>query len=153
MGLCTRLVVRAAGASTLPRALLLEAELHMIASRYRQALVAAIALQLATTPAGGPGGCFDRKSGESEGLAKTTFATAAAVVEMVSCYQLGDRERAVQLRETLRTVIPQAASELDPNIQISQHLQARFKGTSEVLELVPGLLELLRRSEEEQAGS
>merc|ERR1712232_1041554 len=118
---------------TLPRALLLEAELHLIASRYRQALVAAIALQLATTPAGGPGGGsswsfrdrYNATESRGDELPTNTFTAAAAVVEMVSCYQLGDRGRALELRDTLRSVLPLNSSSVETEIQISQHLQAR----------------------------
>ena len=58
---------------------------------------------------------------------------------LVSSYQLGDREHAVVTRDQL------AGMRRD---FLSTHLQKRFYGTSEILELVPQFLSLLQNAEE-----
>merc|ERR1712129_553665 len=58
--------------------------------------------------------------------------------EMVCSYQLGDRDHAVQLRETLKSM---------DRSSMSEHLAKRFDGTCEVLELVPAFLNLLKACE------
>lgn len=124
--LLQRLVIRP-GAAGVARALLLEAELHLLASRYRQALVTTLALQLAT-----------------EGDYAEDYQAPAVALEMVSTYQLGDRDRAVQLRDQLRSM---------DRSMLSRHLQGRYEGTSEVLELVPQFLDLLKAAEQEDLGT
>mmetsp|Transcript_62438 Transcript_62438/g.173028 ORF Transcript_62438/g.173028 Transcript_62438/m.173028 type:complete len:236 (-) Transcript_62438:60-767(-) len=131
--LVSRLVLRP-GAATVQRRLLLEAELHLVASRYQEALVAALALQMA-----GDGG-----GAGSAGLPGGPWAVPAAVVEMVGSYQLGDRDRAVVLRNSLRKA---------DRSMLSEHLQKRFEGTSEVLELVPEFLNLLKAAERDERAS
>jgi len=131
--LVSRLVVRP-GAAGATRALLLEAELHLVACRYRQALVASLALGLATSreqPGAGP---------------PEEWAVPAMVVEMVAAYQLGDREHAIATRDRLKA--------LDgPCPTLSQHLRKRFEGTSEILDLVPHFLNMLQASSSaEQCG-
>lgn len=131
--LAARLVAAAASpAAASARGLLLEAEVHMLASRYRQALVAALAVQLATVDAGGkPDG--SRPYGD--------WTAPTLVIEMVCSYQLGDRDRAMALRERLE--------QMDRS-GISQHLAKRFEGTCEVLELVPQFLSFLQQAEKDQ---
>mmetsp|Transcript_105734 Transcript_105734/g.315832 ORF Transcript_105734/g.315832 Transcript_105734/m.315832 type:complete len:237 (+) Transcript_105734:88-798(+) len=131
--LVSRLVTRP-GAAGVQRALLLEAEMHLLGSRYRQALVAALALQMA----GDAGGAV------SHGLTGGRWAASAAVVEMVSSYQLGDRARAMVLRDTLRQA---------DRSMLSKHLEKRFHGTSEVLALVPEFLNILKAAERDEHGS
>lgn len=158
--LCTRLVVHPSGVLGAKRAMLLEAEFHVLAGRYRQALVAALALQLATSSSGAPGGPQTMQLGGRAvpELPGGDWALPASVIEMVSCYQLGDRGRALELREVLHErlqsksqtsgIVSSGPSEASA-CSLSQHLQRRFEGTSEVLELVPELMNLLRAAEAE----
>mmetsp|Transcript_72806 Transcript_72806/g.168759 ORF Transcript_72806/g.168759 Transcript_72806/m.168759 type:complete len:228 (-) Transcript_72806:97-780(-) len=125
--LVSHLVVRP-DSTSVPRTLLLEAELNLLASQYRPALVAALALQMAGD-AGDAGG---------HGIPGGQWAVPSGVVEMVACYQLGDRGRAVMLRDNLLKADRSLAS---------KHLIKRFEGTSEVLELVPEFLNLLKSVE------
>lgn len=129
--LCTRLVALAGPAESVPRILLLEAEVHLLASRYRQAVVAGLAVQLATE--GTQGSTPETPYGE---WTASTFA-----LEMVCSYQLGDRDHAVQLRETLKSM---------DRSSMSEHLAKRFDGTCEVLELVPAFLNLLKAQEQQE---
>jgi len=129
--LCSRLVTLPGPAHAVPRGLLLEAEVHLLASRYRQALISALAVQLATE--GSSGSTPESPYGE---WTASTFA-----IEMVCSYQLGDRDRAVQHRETLKG--------LDRS-SMSEHLTKRFDGTCEVLELVPAFLNLLKAQEQRE---
>jgi len=138
--LLTRLVCQP-GASSTSRALLLEAELDLLACRYQQALVGALALKLATARADAdvdttPHGTRQLRRRQGEPPAELA---AALVIEMVSAYQLGDREHAVATRDQL------AGMRRD---LLSTHLQKRFDGTSEILELVPQFLSLLQKAEE-----
>lgn len=129
--LCSRLVASASPAAAAPSSLLFEAEVHMISSRYRQAIVAALALQLAVAterPAAGAGAYGD-------------WTASTLVIEMVCNYQLGDRNRAVELRSQLQ---------LMDRSNLSGHLVKRFEGTSEVLELVPQFLSLLQAQEQQE---
>mmetsp|Transcript_21797 Transcript_21797/g.58252 ORF Transcript_21797/g.58252 Transcript_21797/m.58252 type:complete len:286 (+) Transcript_21797:99-956(+) len=131
----------AASAASVPRGLLLEAEVHILAGRYRQALVAAYAVQLATADAtAGPSdarsaaaGAADRPYGE--------WTAPTLAIEMICSYQLGDRDRAVELRTRLQSM---------DRSMLSEHLAKRFAGTSEVLELVPQFLEFLQAADQEQ---
>uniref|UniRef100_A0A7S0ZTN5 Uncharacterized protein n=1 Tax=Noctiluca scintillans TaxID=2966 RepID=A0A7S0ZTN5_NOCSC len=124
--LLARLVVNPRAAE-LPRLLLLEAELQISASRYRDALIAAIAVSLVV--------------GEEDvgnwacGKMPEEWAAPVLVIEMVAAYQLGAREHAVELRDQLKTMNRES---------LSKHLQKRFDGTSEILELVPQFLSMLQ---------
>lgn len=139
------------GASDISRALLLEGELHVLAGRYRKALLAALALTLAT---GGDGSQPD--AGAATGNATVAgvavgapragsppeeWAAPAMVIEMVASYQLGDRDHAVAIRNRLK--------EMNRN-SLSQHLQKRFDGTSEILDVVPQFLNYLKSAEQEK---
>eukprot|EP00747_Dinoflagellata_sp_TGD_P169127 gnl/TRDRNA2_/TRDRNA2_197266_c0_seq1.p1 gnl/TRDRNA2_/TRDRNA2_197266_c0~~gnl/TRDRNA2_/TRDRNA2_197266_c0_seq1.p1 ORF type:complete len:222 (+),score=64.46 gnl/TRDRNA2_/TRDRNA2_197266_c0_seq1:83-748(+) len=119
-----RLVTRPGSAAGIARDLLLEAELHLMSSRYREALTAAFALSM--TAASPP----------------EAWAAPALVVEMVASYQLGDRDRAVGVGDRLKAM---------DRSTLSQHLQVRYKGTVDVLELVPQFLSLLKSKESEKA--
>jgi len=102
-----------------------------VTSRYRQALVAALAVQIATAD-------------EHDSSGKWAFGEWTAptmVIEMVCNYQLGDRDRAVELRNHLQPMDRGA---------LSQHLAKRFEGTSEVLELVPQFLNFLQSAEQQE---
>lgn len=112
------------------RGLLLEAELLIQARRYREALLAALALQLLIEEALVPGEALVAGSGQ--------WAIPAGVVEMICCYQLGDRIRAVALRECLQDA---------DRSWLSKHLAERYEGTSEVLEFVPQFLSYLKQAE------
>lgn len=136
------------------RSLLLEAELLLMASRYQEALVMALALQLATAP-----DCDGPSNGSGAGVGRLVggaragvgagghhglegeWTSSALVVEMVSCYQLGDRDRALELRDRLQKM---------DHSSLSEHLKKRFSGTSEVLDLVPQFMSLLKAAEEER---
>eukprot|EP00440_Ansanella_granifera_P025007 gb/GFBE01027160.1/.p1 GENE.gb/GFBE01027160.1/~~gb/GFBE01027160.1/.p1 ORF type:complete len:278 (+),score=66.79 gb/GFBE01027160.1/:1-834(+) len=144
--LLRRLIVPAGGTSlgsaSGPRNLLLEAELQLLARRYRPALLAALALQLLTDSSllglDGAAKVADTKAVldmESDTVDPACWAVPAAVIEMVCSYQLGDRNRAVLLRDCLQMV--------DRSL-LSRHLERRFQGTAEVLELVPQFLNLLK---------
>lgn len=138
--LLNRLVCRP-DAANVARALLLESELDLLACRYHQALVGAEALKLATTR----GSSFTPLKSATQrinlcpvsGVAEE-WAAPAMVIEMVASYQLGDREHAVAVRDQLRVM---------PKESLSQHLQKRFDGTSEILELVPQFLSLLKTAD------
>jgi len=145
-----RLVARP-GASDIPRALLLEAELHVLAGRYRKALLAALALKLVT---GGDGSQPD--AGAASGNATVAgvavgvpnagsppeeWAAPAMVIEMVAAYQLGDRDHAVAARNRLKEMNRDS---------LSQHLHKRFEGTSEILDVVPQFLNYLKNAEQEK---
>lgn len=148
-----RLVSRpnAAGAA---RALLLEAELLLMAYRYEEALVASLAIQIARAPApctAADAGALAWRTGgrwsaeDVVGHSETTdeWTAPALAIQMVSCYQLGDRGRAAELRDQLQL--------LDRG-SLSEHLEKRFTGTSEVLDLVPQFMNLLKAAEEERRG-
>lgn len=138
--LLNRLICRP-DAANVARTLLLESELDLLACRYNQALVGALALKLATTR----GSCYAASKSVTQrvnlslvsGVAEE-WAVPAMVIEMVASYQLGDREHAVDVRDQLRDM---------PKDSLSQHLQKRFDGTSEILELVPQFLSLLKAQE------
>eukprot|EP00929_Paragymnodinium_shiwhaense_P014319 TRINITY_DN122225_c0_g1_i1.p2 TRINITY_DN122225_c0_g1~~TRINITY_DN122225_c0_g1_i1.p2 ORF type:complete len:230 (-),score=78.03 TRINITY_DN122225_c0_g1_i1:108-797(-) len=127
--LLARLVVRP-GAASVARALLLEGEVHLISHRYKDALISALALQLLLQDEEEEGECT---------LDRTKWSPPVGVIEMVSSYQLGDRERAVELRDVLRKCDLSS---------LSAHLKKRFEGTSEVLDLVPQFLNLVKQSEQ-----
>lgn len=144
--LLTRLVARP-GAADIPRALLLDGELHLLGGRFRQALLAALALSFAA----GSDGCPSHSSAggggaaglhSAKGLCKEWMAPAM-VIEMVAAYQLGDRDHAAAVRDRLKEI---------PHDSLSQHLQKRFEGTSEILELVPQFLNYLKAAEQEKQG-
>jgi len=144
--LLNRLICRP-DAANVARTLLLESELDLLACRYHQALVGAVALKLATTR----GSSFaPSKSAATQrinlletisGVAEE-WAVPAMVIEMVAAYQLGDREHSVDVRDQLQAM---------PKESLSQHLQKRFDGTSEILELVPQFLSLLKAAEADKA--
>lgn len=151
--LCSRLVVLPGPAAATARALLLEAEVHVLAGRYRQALVAALATQLAAAEAGEVAPRWGA-AGRSSGSAAAAAADAAErpfgdmtaptlALEMLCSYQLGDRTRAVALRDRLKT---------SDRSLLSKHLARRYEGTCEVLELVPQFLSLLRAAEQDPDG-
>eukprot|EP00930_Biecheleria_cincta_P013764 TRINITY_DN12114_c0_g1_i1.p1 TRINITY_DN12114_c0_g1~~TRINITY_DN12114_c0_g1_i1.p1 ORF type:complete len:251 (-),score=49.21 TRINITY_DN12114_c0_g1_i1:411-1163(-) len=110
--------------------LLLEAELFIQGRRYHQALLASLALQLISGETLAPGEALLAGNGQ--------WALPASVVEMICCYQLGDRVRAVALRDCLQDV---------DRSMLSKHLAERFEGTSEVLEFVPQFLSYLKETE------
>lgn len=116
--------------------LVLEAELHLIANRFRRALIAALALELLAEDATVPGFGFDGDGGVG---AFSNYAVSSRVVQMVASYQLGDRDRAEELRNTL------AQSDRS---SLSAHLVQRYTGTSEVLDLVPQFLNLMKAAEQ-----
>jgi len=139
--LLTRLVCQP-GASSIARALLLDAELDLLACGYQKALVGALALKLATSQSSsstltsqGP-----RQLCRIGGVAEQSeqWLAPALVIEMVAAYQLGDREHAVATRDRLTEM---------PRDSLSMHLQKRFEGTSEILELVPQFLSLLQKGD------
>lgn len=159
--LCCRLVAFV-GADLAARRLLLEAELHLVNSRYRPALVATLALQFATSdgpPADVAASFVDDDDSRGQAIADNAavgitqdpsavgllgrhpWAIPAAVVEMITSYQLGDRDRACALRDRLRLV---------DRTTLSGHLSKRFEGTSEALELMPQLMSLLKTANEEK---
>lgn len=110
--------------------LLLEAEVFIQGRRYHQALLASLALQLISGEALSPG--------EGVLAGNEQWAVPASVVEMICCYQLGDRVRAVALRDCLQDA---------DRSSLSKHLSERFEGTSEVLEFVPQFLSYLKQAE------
>lgn len=112
--------------SGIGRSLLLEAELQLVASRYREALIASLAAQLVEDPSqlGGDG----------------ADSVPALAIQMISAYQLGDRAEATQLRDLLKEM---------PQHKLSEHLRKRFEGTSEVLDLVPKFLDIMKNAEKE----
>lgn len=139
----TRLISQPGAAGT-ARALLLEAELDLLACRYHEALVGALAIKLATcqgsaapTPSGGP-----RQLARLGGAPSPPeeWATPALVIEMVAAYQLGDRDHAVAVRDRLEEMGKDS---------LSAHLKKRFEGTSEILELVPQFLSLLKATDDQ----
>jgi hypothetical protein len=145
--LLVRLVCRPS-AESIARALLLDAELDLLACRYHRALVNATALQLATSRGHAQVGRLDRETQrvsytDVSGVAEE-WAAPALVIEMVAAYQLGDREHAVVVRDRLKEMQKES---------MSLHLQKRFDGTSEILELVPQLLGLLKASEAESSSA
>jgi len=125
--LCTQLV-SSPRSDMVPRMLLLKAEVHVMANRYREALVTSLAVQLGTA-------ANDPKAERQYG----DWTASTMIIEMVCCYQLGDRSRATELRVQLQ--------KMDLKM-VSQHLKKRFEGTSEVLELVPQFLSLLQQQQE-----
>jgi len=136
--LVNRLVTTPGTAAAMPRQLLLEAEVHMMASRYRPALVTALAIQLATAPEAPTAAAASAAAGASDQpYGEWTAPTMA--VEMICSYQLGDRDRAVGLRDQLQNM---------DHSMFSAHLSKRFKGTSEVLDLVPQFMNLLKAAEQ-----
>lgn len=147
--LLSRLVVRP-GAANISRVLLLEAELHVLAGRYRQALLAALALSLATgsddtqanaKAASGVATVSGVAIGlHSAGSPPEEWVAPALVIEMVAAYQLGDRDHAVAVRDRLKEMSRDS---------LSQHLRKRFEGTSEILDLVPQFLNYLKAAEQE----
>merc|ERR1712118_262338 len=66
------------------------------------------------------------------------WAAPALVIEMVAAYQLGDREHALATRDVLKEMRRDS---------LSEHLKKRFEGTSEILELVPQFLSLLKAAD------
>ncbi|CAK9005927.1 unnamed protein product [Durusdinium trenchii] len=124
-------------AKTLPRRLLLEAELRLRGRQHHEALLCALALRFSVgveeevpeLPETAPSTDVDQ-----EELPAECWLVPAAVVEMVCAYQLGDREHAVRLRDALLPV--------DRSL-LSKHLSKRFDGTAEVLDFVPQFLSLL----------
>ena len=105
--LLTRLVCQP-GASNIARALLLDAELELLACRYQQALVTTLALKLATsqenpTALSSQG---TRQLCRTGGVAEPPedWLAPALVIEMVAAYQLGDRQHAVATSERLKDI-------------------------------------------------
>lgn len=138
--LLKRLICRP-DAANMARTLLLESELDLLGCRYHQALVGAVALKLATTR----GSSFSASKSTTQRISLSPvsgvaeeWAVPAMVIEMVATYQLGDREHAVVVRDQLKAM---------PMESLSQHLQKRFDGTSEILELVPQFLSLLKAAD------
>ena len=102
--------------ATPANSLLTEAELHMQAYDYRQALICALAA-----------GSVD----ESE-----TVQLRRAMIQTICIYQLGDRKAACELKETLGDEFEQEC--------VSDYLLKRYKGTCEVLGFMPDLLGMLQ---------
>eukprot|EP00927_Polykrikos_kofoidii_P076194 TRINITY_DN7299_c0_g1_i1.p1 TRINITY_DN7299_c0_g1~~TRINITY_DN7299_c0_g1_i1.p1 ORF type:complete len:303 (-),score=31.61 TRINITY_DN7299_c0_g1_i1:409-1221(-) len=129
--------------------LMLEAELHLIANRFRRALIAALALELlgeeATVSGVGSDGAGLGVADPLDGGvgAFSNYVVSSRVVQMVASYQLGDRDRAEELRETL--------AQSDRSL-LSAHLVQRYTGTSEVLDLVPQFLNLMKAAEQNPDG-
>ncbi|CAL1162372.1 unnamed protein product [Cladocopium goreaui] len=125
-------------AKTLPRRLLLEAELRLRGRQHREALLCSLALRLAVgSEEDLPELPETPPSTDQEQLPAECWLVPAAVIEMVCAYQLGDRNHAVRLRDALVIV--------DRSI-LSKHLTKRFNGTAEVLDFVPQFLNLLNAS-------
>ena len=95
-------------------ALLTEAELHMQAADYRQALICALATE------------------SIDG----SMVTRRMMIQLICIYQLGDRTAACELKETLGDDADESG--------ISPYLYDRYKGTCEVLGMMPDLLSMLR---------
>jgi hypothetical protein len=97
-------------------ALLTEAELHMLHVDYTQALICALATE-----------SIDGRAN----LRRQMICT-------IALYQLGDKKKAIELKDAILT-------DDDQDFQnISVYLGERFKGTCEVLSMMPDLLHLLR---------
>ena len=98
-------------------ALLTEAEMHMTQLDYTQALICALA---------------------TEGIeGKATMRRQ--MICTIALYQLGDKQKALELKDA---ILAEAEEEEFENI--SEYLGDRFKGTCEVLAMMPDLLSLLR---------
>ena len=125
-------------AKTIPRRLLLEAELRLARRQHQEALLCSLALRYAVGVEDDLPELPERTpSMDVEDLAAECWLVPAAVIEMVCAYQLGDRDHAVRLRDALMLV--------DRSI-LSKHLEKRFEGTAEVLDFVPQFLNLLNGS-------
>mmetsp|Transcript_22065 Transcript_22065/g.40542 ORF Transcript_22065/g.40542 Transcript_22065/m.40542 type:complete len:253 (-) Transcript_22065:14-772(-) len=105
----------------------IESEQLLHGRSFRKALVAAVALSMIA----------ESKRREIRSC-KDAWVVSALVVEMVASYQLGDRDRAIELRDRLQGMRQDG---------LSPELKKSFQSTSEVLELVPNLLNLLQAAE------
>ena len=109
--------VCALGSSEKPaKALLTEAELHMLSYDYRQALICALAA-----------GSVDDSN---------DVQLRRAMIQTICLYQLGDRTSACALKEEIGEAFDQEL--------ISVYLLKRYSGTCEVLSFMPDFLGLLR---------
>jgi hypothetical protein len=103
-------------------ALLVESELALNNHEYQSSLVSAKAAE--------------KLAGETLG--------AATMIEMICVYQMGDRNRAVEIMNTVESNPP-------PKSQISPFLMKKFSSTCEVLTFMPQLLSMLAAADNKQS--
>jgi hypothetical protein len=99
-------------------ALLTEAEMHMLNQDYTQALICALATEM-----------LDEKA-----------TIRRCMICTIALYQLGDKKKALTLKDA---VLTEEDIDLD-ELNISTFLSDRFKGTCEVLQMMPDLLNMLK---------
>mmetsp|Transcript_89792 Transcript_89792/g.187659 ORF Transcript_89792/g.187659 Transcript_89792/m.187659 type:complete len:284 (-) Transcript_89792:636-1487(-) len=142
--LCLRLTTSSTPAAVVPSCLLYEAEAHLVTQRFKQALIAALAVQMATAgqaPSQSQSQSSRGGSAATPSLLYGDWSASTMVIEMVCNYQLGDRDRAISLRSQLQ--------QMDQSL-LSGHLAKQFKSTSEVLDLVPQFLTMLQAAEQKE---